>query len=184
MLGEQNVLFEASGVQTVSLREFARTVGKTEAWVRKLIRAGKLTAVSTTSSGAPVLLLDAALAEWRALYPETASEPGEEAPANLSEMQQITIRTARLREQRLQFEIDRDQGVYLHISDVRATFGPMLERSVEKLEGLEDRLLPLLPGNPVENARIIRAVIQELRDELQYVDPTPRRRRRAATTDN
>lgn len=178
----QNSLFPVSGAQTVSRREFAELVGLSEAYIRKCMNKGELAETVVEIPGKPSRLdREKALAEWARLHP-TDPDDSDGAVAEGGEFRDIRLRRERMREEREQIELEHLRGNYLHVDDVRATFGPMIERSKEKLAGLADRLLPHLPGNPVENLRIIRKVVDEISHELVYVDPKPTKRRRATTT--
>jgi Mg2+ and Co2+ transporter CorA len=92
-------------------------------------------------------------------------------------MQAAALRRALAQAEREEMELAILKATYIHIDDIRDVFAPMISNAKQKLYQIEDRLLPRLPGNPVDNARTIRQAIDELCSELQYADPKPKRRR-------
>ena len=63
----------------------------------------------------------------------------------------------------------------------------LLMNSKARLDTLESRLLPLLPGDAMQNARTIRAVVNEAKRELAEYDPAMFRakgRRKVASADD
>jgi len=179
MVFEQIQLFDGGGTQTVSVREFADLVGVHESTIRnKYIKTGKITGAAIVPKGASYCLnLEAALAQWRTFHPEQDAASEEKPAGSMTEMQAASLRRALATAEREELELSILKGTHIHTDDIRDTFGPMISSAKHKLYQLEDLLVARLPGNPVENGRVIRQVIDEICSELQYVEPKPKKRR-------
>lgn len=186
MSNEQNALFSGVGAQSVSQREFAEIVGKSESLIRKYLRQGKLAgdAIVIITGKPNRLNLDVALQQWRTFHPEHSAggpDDNEDNPRAMTEMQAASLRRALAQAEREEMELSILKGTHIHIDDIRSVFAPLVENAKHKLYTIEDKLVARLPGNPVENGRIIRQVIDEICKELTYVDPKPTKRRRRTT---
>ena len=179
MSNEQNTLFSDTGTRSVSQREFAEIVGKSEGLVRKYLRQGKLNgdAIVTITGKPNRLALDAALAQWKTFHPDNAPEtPATEDKSGWSEIHHERLRKERADADLAEYQAGIVKELYLHVDDIRETFGPMIVNAKQLLYQLETKLTPLLPGNPAENARIIRQHIDEICEGLMYVDPKAKRK--------
>jgi len=175
---EQITMFGEAGVETVSRREFAELVGKSEPLIRKYIAQGKITALVDTPKGSR-LNLAVALEQWRSFHP--AEGDGEAAEvqggSSYTEMQHASLRRLLAQAEREELELSILRGTHIHVEEIRAVFEPMITTAKHKLYQVEDLLVSRLPGNPVENGRTVRQVIDEICQELVYVDPKPRKKR-------
>ena len=177
---EQTAMFGGAGIETVSRREFAELVGKSEPLVRKYIAQGKITgaAIVEMPKGPSRLNLEVALAQWRSFHPEEGDDQAEVAGGgSYTEMQHASLRRVLAQAEREELELSIMKSTHIHIDEIRAVFGPMITAAKHKLYQIEDALVARLPGNPVENGRLIRQVIDEICSELIYVDPKPKKKR-------
>jgi len=181
---EQTAMFPGVGVQTVSRREFAEIVGKSEPLIRKYIGQGKISgdAIVRLPKGNTALNLEVALAQWRSFHPDEVpgddgEKPSEKDGGAYTEMQSESLRRIRLDNQERELRIAILNRDYLSVDEFRAVFEPMITAAKHKLYQVEDALVARLPGNPVENGRIIRQAIDEICTEIQFIEPKHRKKR-------
>lgn len=147
--------------------------------VRKAITAGKLAAVVMKANGQPALLLDQALLQWQQLHGDKAVNA--DGGLNRATEEALLVQAKR---RLAEMDVAEREGALYPGEDVRQVLTDMLTAAKARLRSLRVKLVPRLPGDPLENGRIIDQVVNECLKELADEDPAIFRkgRRRRRTT--